>query len=255
MPRSTPLAWLVTLPLLAPALRAQEPGSGPAPAAEAPAKSKREQQLEKLREVTVHFDFARAPLGDVTRALERASGVPVRIGDKGAQALAKRRFKLKYVADRTGIQVLEDLSKAAALDWEVTDEGALLDQPEVLKKLRKELGLPARSTRLTPEDVEKLLDQKKLDLTARERTLDEVLEFLRKETGIGFVQLGAEEAVASPRVTLATGELPLRTVLDRLAAKVHLAWARQGNVIALGPEEAVRPPPAEEGQEPPDGDE
>lgn len=236
MTRSAPLllALLLTLPASS---RADDPPADPP--------SGRSAHLEKLGQTTVHFDFARAPLPDVTRALERATGIPVKIGEKGEQALAKRKFKLKYVASRTGIQVLEDLAKAAALDWEVTDEGAILDVPAALKKLRKELGLPARSTRLTPADVERLLDQKKIDLTARDRTLAQVLDFLRLETGIGFVHLAEEDAPLA-RVSLATGELPLRQVLDQLVKKLGLHWARQGNVVVIGSEAAVRPPPSEE---------
>ena len=207
---------------------------------------RRAAHLKTLEETLVHFEFARAPLTDVTRALERATQVKVAIGPKGKAALEKRKFRMKYVADRTGVQVLEDLAKAAALDWEVTDEGAVLDLPASLAKLRRELGLPARKRLLTPEDVEKMLDQKKVDLTARERTLAQVLDFLRAETGIGFVHL-AGEGEAMPRVSLSTGELSLREVLDRVAEKAGLAWARQGNVIVVGAEDAVRP--QEEGEE------
>lgn len=196
--------------------------------------------LKTLEGTMVHFDFARAPLSDVTRALERATKVEVVIGEKGQAALEKRKFKLKYVADRTGIQVLEDLAKAAALDWEVTHEGAILDTPAALAKLRKELGLPAKRRLLSAEDVEKMLDAKKVDLTARDRTLAQVLTFLRDETGIGFVHL-AEEGAEMPKVSLSTGELTLREVLDKVAEKAGLAWARQGNVIVVGTEEAVRP--------------
>lgn len=220
--------------------------TGAQEAAPPPDAGRRAQQLQKLRETLVHFDFARAPLTDVTRALERATGVTVRIGEKGEQALLKRRFKLRYVADRTGVQVLEDLAKAAALDWEVTDDGAILDLPAVLKKLRKDLGLPARTVRLTPEEVEKLLDQKRIDLTARDRTLTEVLDFLRQETGIGFVHLVRPEDPEPPRVTISTGEVSLREVLSQVSQKTGLAWARQGNVVALGAEESVRPPPEED---------
>jgi hypothetical protein len=241
---------LALLLLLLPAARAQEPEPAQPPG--------RAAHLRKLDETVVHFDFARAPLSDVTTALERAIGVPVRIGDKAAQALAKRKFKLKYVADRTGVQVLEDLAKAAALDWEVTAEGAVLDLAPALQKLRKELGLPAKKRLLSPEEVERLLDAKKIDLTARDRTLGEVLDFLRLETGIGFVHLPGEGEATPPRVHVSTGELPLREVLDRLAEKTGLAWARQGNVIVIGAEEAVRAPAAEEPpparEQPPEGE-
>lgn len=244
MPRCAALALVLTLVPLA---RAQEPPALDAPAAPRDAArdaAARKAHLDVLEKTTVHFEFGRAPLSDVARALERATSVPVTIGAKAREALARRKFKMKYVASRTGLQVLEDVSKAAALDWEVTGEGAVLDLPAALQELRKELGLPARKRLLTPQDVEKLLDGKKIDLTARDRTLEDVLEFLRRETGIGFVHLSEEGAPPPGRVDLSTGEVKLREVLDRLCEKLGLAWGRQGNVIVLGREDAVRPRPA-----------
>jgi hypothetical protein len=231
--------WLV---LLAGVSLAQDGAPPPVAPPPAPGQDAREAHLAALRATVVHFDFRRAPLADVLAALERASGVPVRIGDAGRRALERRRFKMRYVADRTGLQVLEDLAKAAALDAEVTAEGAVLDTPGQVRRLRERLGLPAKPVRAAADDVARMLETKRLTLQARERALDLVLDFLRDETGVRFVVL-ADDADASdaeaPRLTVQVTDEPLKTVLDLLLEPVGWAWLRQGSVVLVGPADVI----------------
>lgn len=224
--------------------RGQDPTPGTAPAAGAPAaEAPRDALLRKLRATVVHFDFRRAPLPDVTTALERATGVPVRIGDAARKALERRKFKLRYVADRTGLQVLEDLARAAALDAEVTDEGAVLDTPAALRRLRERLGLEAKPVRLAAADVARLLETKRLTFTAREKPLEQVLDFLRDETGLRFVIVtsGDDDAPADdpPAVSVQVTDEPLQALLDLLLKPVGWAWARQGSVVIVGRAEVI----------------
>lgn len=237
-----PLGLLsVSLVLAAGAALAQD--GAPAPVAPPPAvQDTREAHLAALRATVVHFDFRRAPLADIVAALERASGVPVRIGDAGRRALERRRFKMRYVADRTGLQVLEDLAKAAALDVEVTADGAVLDTPGQVRRLRERLGLPAKPVRAAADDVARMLETKRLTLQARERAMDLVLDFLRDETGVRFVVL-TDDADASdaeaPRLTVQVTDEPLKTVLDLLLQPVGWAWLRQGSVVLVGPADVI----------------
>lgn len=246
-------AVLSALLVAAPATLAQD--GAPPPVAPAPpvAPGPRDAHLAALRATVVHFDFRRAPLVDIVAALERASGVPVRIGDAGRRALERRRFKMRYVADRTGQQVLEDLARAAALDVEVTAEGAILDTPGQVRRLRERLGLPARPVRVAAGDVARMLETKRLTLQARERALDQVLDFLRDETGVRFVVLGddAERGDSEPpRVTVQVTDEPLKNLLDLLLAPVGWAWLRQGSVVLVGPAEVIALQAAVDGQEP-----
>ena len=82
-----------------------------------------------LKETTVHFDFRRAPIEHILRALAKASEVPIALGRTAKKVLDKRKFKIKYIASRRGDQVLTDLCKAAALDFVIRDQGVLVDLP------------------------------------------------------------------------------------------------------------------------------
>lgn len=247
---------LVLALALAPSARAQTPpppapsSSTPPPPAPPPPAPKPEEDprrvafLRALDGTVVHFDFRRAPLEDITAALQAATKVPVRIGDAAAKVLAKRKLKLRYTADRTGKQVLEDLAKAAALDLEVTPDGAVLDTPREVKKLRKQLGLATKQVELTGDEVERLLDSKRLSLVCRERTLALVLTFLRDETGIRIVRLEGEQVEGAlerpePKLTHTITDEPLRSILDQLLKPLGWAWARQGTVLVVGPAEVV----------------
>lgn len=244
---------LLLLLLSAPAL-AQEPAPQP-PAAPAPPKGEQDPQrqahLLALRGTTVHFDFRRAPLEDIAAALEKAAGVPVRVGAAAKRLLDKRKFKMRYVADRTGAQVLEDLAKAAALDVEVGPDGAVLDTPKEVKKLRTRLGLPQKEVRASGDDVAKMLTTKRLTLVARERPLQAVLDFLQTETGVRVVRLGADvpEGAApppEPKVTVTITDEPLGTVLDRVLQPLGWGWNRQGSVLLVGPAEVIAAQPKDE---------
>lgn len=231
------------------------PVAGPgAPAApKAPAAPTRDDHLKALEKTVVHFDFARAPLPDVASALQAASGVPVEVGKAARRVLDKRKFRLKYVADRTGVQVLTDLAKAAALDWEVTDVGAVIDTAGALKALRAKLGLPARTLRLSPADVAKMLETKRLSLSVREQPLPAVLDFLRRETGVRYVLVRSDPEAAPPKVTLAVTSVALGDLLDQVLAPHGLAWMRQGNVVLIDAVDVIarqkqRPPAGEEGE-------
>ena len=223
------------------------PPPAPAPPAPAPKPEDDPQRVAHLRALdgtVVHFDFRRAPLEDITAALQAATKVPVRIGDAAAKVLARRKLKLRYTADRTGKQVLEDLAKAAALDMEVTPDGAVLDTPREVKKLRKQLGLATKQVELTGDEVERLLDSKRLSLVCRERTLALVLTFLRDETGIRIVRLEGEQVDGAPdrpepKLTHTITDEPLRSILDQLLKPLGWAWARQGTVLVVGPAEVV----------------
>lgn len=218
-----------------------------APAEPAPKPEEDPRRVAHLRALdgtVVHFDFRRAPLEDITAALQVATKVPVRIGDAARKVLARRKLKLRYTADRTGRQVLEDLAKAAALDVEVTPDGAVIDTARELKKLRKQLGLATKQVELTGDDVERLLDSKRLSLVCRERTLGLVLTFLRDETGIRIVRLDGEQPDGGPerpepKLTHTITDEPLRSILDQLLKPLGWAWARQGTVLVVGPAEVV----------------
>lgn len=234
---------LLVLSLAAPAL-AQAPDP-PGPAAAAPG---RDAHRARLEEVVVHLEFRRAPLEDILVALERATGVPVRLGDAARRALERRRFRMRYVADRTGAQAVEDLARAAALDAEVTAEGVVFDTPAQVRRLRERLGLPARAVRLRGEDVARLLDTKRLTLTLRDRPLEATLEFLRAETGVRFVVVlgDGEPAAEPPRVTLEATDVTLRAALDLLLEPAGWGWTRQGSVVLVGPAEVVAAQQVEE---------
>lgn len=199
----------------------------------------REAYLDRLESTQTHFSFRRAPLPDILTALELATGVPVRLGDGAAKLLTKRKFKIRYVGDRTGLQVLEDLAKAAALDFEVTDDGALVDEAKPLAALRRELGLDPRRVKLTADDVARLLEDKRLSLVARERSLPAVLAFLRRETGIRFVRLGVDPEVAPPKLTAQLDDQPLGEVLTALLEPHDLAWLQRGTVIVVGSQATI----------------
>jgi hypothetical protein len=226
------LVLAFTGPLAAQEKPAEKPAEKPVAKPVAPKKKvTRADVLKTLNETVVHFDFRRAPLGDIVEALGRASGIRVRIGRKARKALERRKFKMKYVADRRGDQVLSDLSKAAALDFIVTAEGAYLDVPKEIRRLRKKLGLPGKATRLKAADVKKMLTTKALSLAAVEQPLREVLSFLRKETGVKLVLLADELSAA--KVTLTATSTPLGNLLDQICATQGLAWLRQGSVIVV----------------------
>ncbi len=241
------------LVVLASAASAQSPppSGAPAPAPPPPAPAPRPEEdpqrvahLRALDGTVCHFDFRRAPLEDITAALQAATKVPVRIGDAATKLLAKRKLKLRYTADRTGRQVLEDLAKAAALDVEVTPDGAVIDTPREVKKLRKQLGLATKQVELTGDEVERLLDSKRLSLVCRERTLGLVLTFLRDETGIRLVRLEGEVVEGAPerpepKLTLSITDEPLRSILDQVLRPLGWGWARQGTVLVVGPAEVV----------------
>jgi hypothetical protein len=231
---------LFALLLAAPLAAAQEPAPQPNPPAPQPApaaKAQRDAHLKALKEATVHFDFPRARLPEVLKALEKATGVPCTIGERGAKALERRKFKLKYVADRRGDLVLTDLAKAAALDVVVTADGALFDLPKQIDKVRRRLGLPRRSVRPQAADVAKMLDTKQLSLVSREKPLRVVLKFLREETGVPFV-LAAKDRAEDPVTFRVTGT-PFRQVLDKVCQPLGLDWLRQGNVILVDTAEAI----------------
>jgi hypothetical protein len=241
--------------------RAQMPGGGdvagvdsPGPALPAPpAASARDAHRATLQRMVVHFDFARAPLEDVTAALERATGVPIHVGDAARQALAARRFKMRYVADRNGLQVLADLAKAAALDAEVTADGAVIDTPQEVRRLRKRLGIEGTAIRVTPDDVARMLDTKRLTVLSVDRPLDEVIAFLSRETGVRHVKLGPGDGPPpdAPNVTTRITDEPLRVVLDRLFRPIGWDWMRQGNVIVVGPADLIAEQRAAGGDEAP----
>jgi len=215
----------------------------------------RARHLEKLRGTLVHFDFARAPLEDITTALQRASGVPVRIGRRARAALERRRFRMRYTADRRGHLVLEDLAKAAALDFEVTDDGAVLDLPIEIRRLRRRLGIEGEEVRLEPEDVAELLDTKRISLLSREKPLRAVLAFLHDETGVSIVRIG-DDPEEEPVLTLRITDEPFAKVLDRVLHPVGFDWMLQGRVVVVGTTETIAaqralPPPDAEGD---DGD-
>ena len=219
-----------------PALGQDKPPPPPAPKPAAPVNA-RHKNLKALRDTIVHFDFKRASLEDIVVALDKASGVRVRIGKSAMKALERRRFRMKYVADRRGDQVLTDLAKAAALDVVVTDEGAYFDTPRQIRKLRKKLGLPGRALRLTAKDVEKMLETKEVSLASVKQELSGVLEFLAKETGIRFV-LVAQDQKDVP-ITLKVTATALNDLLDQLVAPHGLGWMRQGSVIMLDTAEQI----------------
>jgi hypothetical protein len=197
----------------------------------------REAYEETLEATIVHFEFRRAPLEDIAVALERASGVQVQIGEGATKLLRKRKFKIRYVADRTGLQVLEDLAKAAALDFEITDEGAILDEAKTLAALRAELGLEPRRLALEPREVAAMLEDKRLSIVARERSLAAVIAFLRRQTGIRFVRLQAE--AAEPQITARITDEPLGVVLTKLLEPLEMSWLQRGTVVVIGSRETI----------------
>lgn len=201
----------------------------------------REAYLDRLESTLTHFSFRRAPLEEILVALELASGVPVRLGEGAAKLLAKRKLQIRYVGDRSGLQVLEDLAKVATLDFEVTDDGAVVDEAKTLAALRRELGLDPRRVTLTPDDVTRLLEDKRLTLVARERSLLAVLAFLRRETGIRFVRLEPPEGEdeTPPKLTAQITDAPLGEVLTRLLEPHGLAWHQSGTVILVGPQATI----------------
>jgi hypothetical protein len=205
--------------------------AGPSPAQEpAPAKKKtRADHLAALVDTVVHFDFKRAPLVDITEALALASKVRIRIGKKAMQALERRRFKMKYIADRRGDKVLTDLAKAAALDFFVSDEGVYFDVPKEIRRLRKKLGIKGKSLELTKADVTRMLTTKTISLAAHEQSLSEVLEFLRKETRVRIVLTADVDA----KLTLTATATPLGELLDRICEPHGLDWLQQGNVLMI----------------------
>lgn len=235
-----------------PAPRPPAKRAPPAQPAEAPVARHR----RLLRETVVHFEFQRAPVEDIFAALEKASEVRVRLGKAARRALEKRRFKIKYVADRTGEQVLSDVCKASALDFVVVPEGVYVDTPRAIRKLRKKLGLTGKALRLSGADVAKLLETKELSLVSRERPLSEFLRFLRAETGIRFVRLSpAKAGQPEPKVTVKTTATPLHEVLDLAFAPLQLDWIRSGSVVLVGSAAEIaeqRKPLPRQGEEPKD---
>lgn len=209
----------------------------PQPPAKVPARVAFERQLAKT---TVHFEFMRAPLGDIFQALERATDVRVRIGKRARRALAKRKLKIKYVASRTGVQVLVDLCKAAALDFLITDEGVIVDEPAVIKALRRRLDLGGKALKLTNKDVRSLLKTKTISLALRERPLSEFLRLMRQETGVRFVSLTPTKAgKPEPRVSVTTSASPLREVLNLAIHSIDHDWVVSGNVILVGDKKTI----------------
>ena len=198
-----------------------------------PALAPRLRHLAALRKTVVHFSFKRAPVQDVLAALEKASAVPVTLGRAARRALKKRRFKIKYVADRTGLQVLTDICKASALDFVITAKGAQVDTRAAVKKLRKRLKLKdARRAKLKPKDVRRLLKTKLLTLFARDKSPQTLLKFLRKETGIRFVLLS--DTKLPTKLTVTTTSTPLGEVLDLALHPVGLDWVQQGTLVLVG---------------------
>lgn len=256
--------FLLALLLAAPAL-AQEPTPSPKPAPKAekgeePAKPAKppetpvERHARILKETTVHFDFRRAPIEHILRALAKASDVPIALGRTAKKVLDKRKFKIKYVASRRGDQVLTDLCKAAALDFVIRDKGVLVDLPGRIRKLRKAQGLGGKSVKLTPKDVTKALTTKTLSIAATKKSLESVLVFLRTETGIPFVQLSEERKKNAPPlvVTLSLSSVPLGQLLDKILHPLDLDWIQRGRVILVGSTKAIaeqrKPDPPEEGE-------
>lgn len=245
--------------LLALPAAAQEPASRPAPrksgegekkggdkdagkdAPAKPAETPPERHLRILKETMVHFDFRRAPVEHILRALAKASDVPIALGRKAKTVLDKRKFKIKYVASRRGDQVLTDLCKAAALDFVIRDKGVLVDLPGRIRKLRKAQGLGGKAVKLTPKDVTKALTTKTLSISATKRSLESVLVFLRTETGIPFVQLSEKRNKDAPPliVSISLTSVPLKELLDRILHPLALDWIQQGRVILVGSTKAI----------------
>ncbi|MBL4850001.1 MAG: hypothetical protein JKY65_31115 [Planctomycetes bacterium] len=200
-----------------------------------------ERHARLLKETTVHFDFKRAPIEDILRALSKASEVPIALGRKAKTVLDKRRFKIRYVASRRGDQVLTDLCKAAALDFVIRDKGVLVDLPGRIRKLRKSQNLGGQAVKLTPKDVTKALTSKTLSMTATKRSLESVLLFLRTETGIPIVQLSEKRKRGAPPlvVTIRLSSVPLKELLDKILAPLGLDWIQQGRVILVGSIKAI----------------
>jgi len=254
------LASFALVAFLGPAVQAQDPASRPGKTGDAepkdpgkeakgekgakPAKAP-ETPVEKhariLEETTVHFDFRRAPIEDILRALSKASDVPIALGRTAKEVLDKRKFKIKYVASRRGDQVLTDLCKAAALDFVIRDKGVLVDLPGRIRKLRKAKGLGGKSVKLTPKDVTKALTTKSLSITATKKSLESVLVFLRSETGIPFVQLSEKRKKDAPPlvVTLSLTSVPLKELLDKVTHPLGLDWIQRGRVILVGSTKAI----------------
>jgi hypothetical protein len=229
-----------------------KPGPEKAPAKKAPPKKAppRLRIRATLKKTVVHFSFQRAPLEDILLALERATKVKVRIGRAGRRTLEKRKFKIKYVADRTGLQVLQDVCKAGALDFLVSDEGVLVDLPKTIKKLRRKLSLNETALRLSAKDVAKMLVTKELSLSSRKKRLSTVLAFLTQETGVRFVRMSpAKDAKkkghkrpaprTDPAITIHTTSTPLGKILDLALHPVGLDWVRTGSVILVGTKKQV----------------
>ncbi|RMG14144.1 MAG: hypothetical protein D6731_10740 [Planctomycetota bacterium] len=216
------------------------------------AAARRERLRARLNEAVVHLSFRRARLSEVLVALERACGVPCRLGAKAQRVLRKRKFRLRYVADRRAADAVRDLARAAALDAEVTPEGVVFDLPRELRRLRRSLGLPVAPIRPRAEDVARMLRTKTVRLVARGRPLAEVLAFLRRETGVGIV-LAARDVAQTP-VTLVRVEAPLGELLDALTRPLGLDWMRQGSAVLVDRAEAIRrhraPPPTPPGDPP-----
>ncbi|MGE0712480.1 MAG: hypothetical protein AB7N76_01375 [Planctomycetota bacterium] len=264
-PSLLPLVWLLLA--LGPLAAAQAPAPPPQPpqeqpkpkpaAKEQPARPPREGHLDALEDAVVHFEFQRAPLEDILFALARATKVEVHLGKGAQKALDRRKLKIRYVADRTGEQVLRDLCKAASLDYLVSDEGVLVDLPPVIARLRKKLGLDEEAVKLRPKDVARMLETKELSFQARERPLSQVLAFLAKETGIRFVRLtpsppqdGKAAPATDPPVTLDTSSTPLGELLDRILKPLKMGWLRAGTVILVGTEQEVEAQRAPQPQQP-----
>ena len=200
-----------------------------------------ERHARLLEETTVHFDFKRAALEDILRALSKASEVPIALGRSAKIVLDKRRFKIKYVASRRGNDVLSDVCKAASLDYVIRDAGVLVGLPGRIRKLRKSQNLGGQAVKLTSKDVTKALSSKTLSIAATRRSLESILAFLRSETGIPFVQLSEErkKGEAQLLVTISLTSVPLEELLDKILGPLKLDWMQQGRVILVGSVKAI----------------
>jgi hypothetical protein len=219
----------------------QEKGEEPAKPPQKPVETPIQRQARILKETTVHFDFRRAPIEHILRALAKASEVPIALGRTAKKVLDKRKFKIKYVASRRGDQVLTDLCKAAGLDFVIRDKGVLVDLPGRIRKLRKAQGLGGKSVKLTPKDVTKALTTKTLSISATKKSLESVLVFLRSETGIPYVQLSEKRKKDAPPlvVTISLTSVPLKELLNKVLHPLGLDWIQRGRVILVGSTKAI----------------
>ena len=263
--RAALLSLVALLTLAAPAALRAEPDPSPTPTASptptppaeeapppregapqegapaAPPEAPRARLERLLRETRVHFEFKRAPLGDILQALAKASEVPIVLGRRAQAVLERRKFLIKYIADRTGVEVLVDLCKAAHLDYLIRGKDVLVDTPKRINALRAAQGLAEKAVVLSPADVTKALYTKSLSLQARERDLSAVLSFLRQETGIPFVVLSEERGKDDPPlvVTLDLTSVTLRELLDRCLHPLGLDWVQGGRAIVVGSTKAI----------------